>query len=74
MANNSTAQFCVYLISNFDNPNEGLIRVGVELPPDAHKLSEFPSREQAEAFAESAAIAFQNAGMIVVYDTDEDVP
>jgi hypothetical protein len=45
-----------------------IIRVDVELLPEAHKLSEFPSREKAEAFAEIAAITFQNAGMIVVYD------
>jgi hypothetical protein len=66
----SAARFFVYLLTNTENSNEGLIRVDVELPPDVHKLSEFPSRKEAEGFAESAVIAFQNAGMIVVYDPD----
>jgi hypothetical protein len=64
----SAARFYVYLLTNSENSNEGLIRVDVELPQDALNLSEFPSREEAEAFAESTAVAFQNAGMIVVYD------
>ena len=68
MSENAPSLFYVYLRTNSENPSEGTIRVDVELPPEAHKLSEFPSREQAEAFAESAAITFQNAGMIVVYD------
>jgi hypothetical protein len=57
-------------MTNSENSNEGIIRVDVEVLPDAHKLSEFVSREEADAFAEGAAIAFQNAGMIVVYDPD----
>jgi hypothetical protein len=63
-------RFYVYLLTNFENPNEGIIRVDVELPPDVHKLSEFATREEAEAFAESAAASYQHAGMIVVYDPD----
>jgi hypothetical protein len=70
MSGNVPGRFYVYLATNSDNSNEGIIRVDVELPPDAHKLSEFPGREEAEAFAESAAIVFQNAGMIVVFDPD----
>ena len=70
MSRNVASRFYVYLTANSDNSNEGVIRVDVELPPDAHKLSEFPGREEADAFAESAAIAFQNAGMTVVYDPD----
>jgi hypothetical protein len=66
----SAARFYVYLLTNSENANEGLIRIGVELPPDALNLSEFPSREEADAFAESAAASFQSAGMIVVYDPD----
>jgi hypothetical protein len=66
----SASRFYVYLLTNSDNSHEGIIRVDVEVPPDARKLSEFASREEAEAFAESAAIAFQSAGMIVVYDPD----
>ena len=62
--------FCVYLLTNPENSNEGIIRVDVQLPPDARKLFQFASREEAEAFAESAAKGFQNAGMIVVYDPD----
>ena len=64
------SRFYVYLLTNAESSNEGIIRVDVEMPPDAHKLSEFPTKEAAEGFAESAAIAFQNAGMMVVYDPD----
>ena len=64
------SRFYVYLTANSDNSNEGVIRVDVELPPDAHKLSDLPSREQAEAFAQGAAIGYQNAGMLVLYDPD----
>jgi hypothetical protein len=72
MGNNPTLRFYVYLLSNSENPNEGIIRVDVELPEDARKLSEFTNKEQAEAFAENAAIGFQSAGMIVVYDPNPD--
>jgi hypothetical protein len=68
MSGNMPSRFYVYLLTNSENPNEGIIRVDVELPPDVQKLSELPSREQAEAFAEGAATAFRIAGMIVVYD------
>jgi hypothetical protein len=64
------SRFYVYLLTNAESSNEGIIRVAVEMPPDADKLSEFPTKEAAEGFAESAAIAFQNAGMMVVYDPD----
>lgn len=64
------SRFYVYLLTDADKPHEGIIGVPVELPPNANKLSEFPSRKEAEAFAEGAAIAFQNAGMIVIYDPD----
>jgi hypothetical protein len=33
-------------------------------------LSEFPTKEEADVFAESTAASFRNAGMIVVYDPD----
>jgi hypothetical protein len=64
------SRFYVYLLTNAENSNEGIIRVDVELPPDARKLFQFASREEAGAFAESAARGFQHAGMIVVYDPD----
>ena len=66
----SASRFYVYLLTNTANANEGVIRVAAEELPDARKLSELGTKEEAEAFAESAAIAFQSAGMIVVYDPD----
>jgi hypothetical protein len=66
----SASRFYVYLLSNTDKPHEGMIRVDVELIPGARRLSEFGTKAEAEAFAESAAIAFQSAGMMVVYDQD----
>jgi hypothetical protein len=66
----SASRFYVYLLTNTDNPHEGIIRVGVEVLPEARKLSEFGTKAEADAFAESAAMAFQSAGMIVVYDPD----
>ena len=55
----SAARFYVYLLTNSENSNEGLIQV--ELPPDALNLSEFPTREEADVFAESTAASFRNA-------------
>ena len=66
MSGNMPSRFYVYLLTNSESPNEGIIRVDVEVPPDAHKLSELPSREQAEAFAQGAAIGYRNAGMTVI--------
>ena len=64
----SGSRFYVYLLTNADNPYEGIIRVDVEVLPDARKLSEFATREEADAFAPAAAVGFQSAGMIVAYD------
>jgi hypothetical protein len=66
----SGSRFYVYLLTNSDNPHEGIIRVDVEVLPEARKLSEFGTKAEADAFAESAAMAFQTAGMMVVYDPD----
>ena len=66
----SASRFYVYLLTNTDNPHEGMIRVNVDILPEAHKLSDFGTKAEAEAFAESAAMAFQSAGMMVVYDPD----
>ena len=63
-------RFYVHLLTIFENPHEGIIRIDVEVLPHARKLSEFATRKEAEAFAESAAVAFQTAGMIVVYDPE----
>ena len=66
----SGSRFYVYLLTNTFNPHQGIIRVDVGVLPEARKLSEFGTKAEADAFAETAAMAFQSAGMMVVYDQD----
>jgi hypothetical protein len=64
-------RFYVYVLNTAETAHGGIIRIGMGVPPDATKLYEFPTRQQAEAFAESAAIGFQHAGMMIVYEEND---